>query len=92
MSFRDRVIRLLGGDHPVISPDSLVAIVEIEVYEAPLVIDALRDAGIAASAVEEISARFTGERLLPRSTIWAPAGRRDEALAIVNEVLGFDAQ
>ena len=92
MSFRERLLRLLGGDRPVVSPDTLVALVEVRHYQAPLVIEALRGAGIRASAIEEISSRYTGERLLPHSTIWVAAGQRAEALEIINDVVGFEPQ
>jgi hypothetical protein len=92
MSFRDRLIRILGGDEPAVDPEQLVALVEVRHFEAPLVIEALRAAEIPASAVEEISARYTGERLFPHATIWVAAGRRTQALEIINDVVGFDGQ
>ena len=92
MSLRDRLIRLLGGDAPAVDPEQLVALVEVRHFEAPLVIEALRAEHIPATAVEEISARYTGERLFPYATIWVAAGRRQEALEIINGVVGFEAQ
>jgi hypothetical protein len=91
MRFRERILKILGGDKLTVDPETPVALIAVRDFMAPLVVEALRDAGIVASAVDERSALWTGESLQSRSTIFVPAGRRDEALAIVNEVVGFDA-
>ncbi len=90
MSIRERILKMLGGDRLTVDPDTPVALIEVRDFIAPMVVDALRDAGIVASAVEERSALWTGERLQSRATIFVPAGRRAEALTIVNDVVGFD--
>ena len=91
MRFRERILKILGGDKLTVDPETPVALIAVRDFLAPMVVDALREAGIVASAVDERSALWTGESLQSRSTIFVPAGRRDEALAIVNEVVGFDA-
>jgi hypothetical protein len=90
MRFRERILKMLGGDKLTVDPETPVALLEVRDFMAPMVVDALRDAGIIATAVDERSALWTGERLQSRSTIFVPAGRRDEAMTIVNEVVGFD--
>lgn len=90
MRFRDRIVKMLGGDKLAVDPDTPVSLVEVRDFMAPMVIDALRDAGITATSVDERSALFTGERVQGRATIFVAAGRRAEALTIVNDVVGFD--
>ncbi len=90
MRFRERILKMLGGDKTSVDPDTPIALIEVRDFMAPMVVDALREAGIVATAVDERSALWTGERLQSRSTIFVPAGRRDEAMTIVNEVAGFD--
>ena len=90
MKFRERILKVLGGDKLTVDPETPVALIEVRDFIAPMVVDALRDAGIVATAVDERSALWTGERLQSRATIFVPAGRRGEALTIVNEVVGFD--
>lgn len=91
MSLRARILKILGGDKLTVDPETPVSLIAVRDFMAPLVVEALRDAGIVATAVDERSALWTGESLQSRSTIFVPAGRRDEALKIVNEVVGFDA-
>ena len=90
MSFRERILKILGGDKLTVDPETPVSLIAVRDFMAPLVVEALREAGIVATAVDERSALWTGESLQSRSTIFVPAGRRDEALKIVNEVVGFD--
>ena len=90
MRFRERILKMLGGDKLTVDPETPVALIAVRDFLAPMAVDALREAGIVASAVDERSALWTGESLQARATIFVPAGRRDEAMKIVNEVVGFD--
>ena len=73
MKFRERIFKMLGGDKLTVDPETPIALIEVRDFIAPMVVDALQEAGIVATAVDERSALWTGERLQSRSTIFVPA-------------------
>lgn len=85
MGFRDRLFQWLGGDE-ILDPDAIVEAALVELWESGLVTTALEEAGIECSASEELSARYSLERVLPMARILVPAGRVREAQAVIASV------
>jgi hypothetical protein len=70
MGLKDRIVLLLGGDQPAEGdPDEPVAVAEVALSEAPVLVAGLRDRGIGAQYAETfniLTAMLTNARIFVR--------------------------
>ena len=85
MGLRDRILRLLGGDE-VVDPDAVIEAGLVELWESGLIIDALAREGIDATAIEDLSARYSLERVRAMARIMVKASEVRRAHDVIEQV------
>jgi hypothetical protein len=85
MGLRDRILRRLGGDE-VVDPDAVIEAGLVELWESGLIIDALAREDIEATSIEDLSARYSLERVRAMARIMVKASDARRAQTIIEQV------
>lgn len=84
VSFRDWLIRRLGGDALVGDPDGVVEAALVQLWESQLVVAALGDEGIRAQAIHDVTGHAT-QHLRPMARVFVARRNLRRALDVIGK-------